>query len=44
MTRTSIHPAEHLAEQLKETGMSAAELARRLKIPTLSPDDDAGQI
>lgn len=34
MARTSIHPGEHLAEQLKELGMSAAELARRLKVPT----------
>ena len=34
MTRTPIHPGEHLAEQLKELGMSAAELGRRLKVPT----------
>lgn len=34
MARTAIHPGEHLAEQLKELGMSAAELGRRLKVPT----------
>ena len=34
MARTAIHPGEHLAEQLEELGMSAAELARRLKVPT----------
>ncbi len=34
MARTSIHPGEHFAEQLKEIGMSAAELGRRLKVPT----------
>ena len=34
MARTVIHPGEHLAEQLKELGMSAAELGRRLKVPT----------
>ena len=34
MARTIIHPGEHLAEQLKELGMSAAELGRRLKVPT----------
>ena len=33
MARTPIHPGEHLAEQLKELGMSAAELGRRLKVP-----------
>jgi addiction module HigA family antidote len=32
--RTAIHPGEHLAEQLEELGMSAAELARRIKAPT----------
>ena len=31
---TAIHPGEHLAEELKELGMSAAELARRLDVPT----------
>ncbi len=34
MARTAIHPGEHLSEQLKELGMSAAELGRRLKVPT----------
>lgn len=34
MARTPIHPGEHLAEQLKELGMSAAELSRRLAVPT----------
>jgi len=31
---TAIHPGEHLAEELKEFGMSAAELARKLDVPT----------
>ena len=31
---TTIHPGEHLAEELKELGMSAAELARKLDVPT----------
>src|SRR3989441_12751142 len=34
MTVTAIHPGEHLAEELKELGMSAAELARKLNVPT----------
>jgi addiction module HigA family antidote len=34
MGRSAIHPGEHLAEQLEELGMSAAELARQLKVPT----------
>jgi addiction module HigA family antidote len=34
MGRTAIHPGEHLAEQLEELGMSAAELSRQLKVPT----------
>jgi addiction module HigA family antidote len=34
MGRTAIHPGEHLAEELEELGMSAAELARQLKVPT----------
>jgi addiction module HigA family antidote len=34
MTRSPIHPGEHLAEELNELGMSAAELARRLGVPT----------
>jgi addiction module HigA family antidote len=34
MGRLAIHPGEHLAEELKALDMSAAELARRLKVPT----------
>ena len=34
MALTAIHPGEHLAEELKELGMSAAELARKLAVPT----------
>lgn len=34
MPVTAIHPGEHLAEELNELGLSAAELARRLKVPT----------
>ena len=34
MARSAIHPGEHLAEQLEELGMSAAELGRQLKVPT----------
>ena len=30
----TIHPGEHLVEELKALNMSAAELARRLKVPT----------
>ena len=30
----AIHPGEHLAEELRELGMSAAELARQLDVPT----------
>lgn len=33
MGRSAIPPGEHLAEQLEELGMSAAELARQLKVP-----------
>ena len=29
-----IHPGEHIAEELKELGMSAAELARQVNVPT----------
>lgn len=29
-----IHPGEHLAQELQELGMSAAELARKLDVPT----------
>jgi len=31
---TAIHPGEHLAEELEALGMSAAELARNLNVPT----------
>jgi addiction module HigA family antidote len=34
MPLTAIHPGEHLAEELTELGMSAAELARKLEVPT----------
>jgi len=30
----AIHPGEHLAEELEALGISAAELARQLKVPT----------
>ncbi len=33
-TRPAIHPGEHLAEQLEALRMSAAALARQLKVPT----------
>jgi antitoxin HigA-1 len=32
--RTPIHPGEHLAEAMDEIGISAAELARQLDVPT----------
>ena len=34
MGRSAIHPGEHLAEQLEELAMSAAELGRQIKVPT----------
>ena len=34
MAVMAIHPGEHLAEELRELRMSAAELARQLKVPT----------
>src|SRR2546426_11747555 len=34
MARITIHPGKHLAEELKALGMSAAELARQMKVPT----------
>jgi len=34
MALTAIHPGEHLAEELETLDMSAAELARQLKVPT----------
>src|SRR5215468_2562732 len=34
MALIAIHPGEHLAEELRELRMSAAELARQLNVPT----------
>ena len=34
MPSSPIHPGEHVAEELRELEMSAAELARRLNVPT----------
>jgi addiction module HigA family antidote len=34
MTLMAIHPGEHLAEELEALDMSAAELARKLNVPT----------
>jgi antitoxin HigA-1 len=34
MTRAAIHPGEHLAEELEALNMSAAALARKLRVPT----------
>ncbi len=34
MALTAIHPGEQLAEELRELKMSAAELARKLAVPT----------
>ena len=34
MPRNAIHPGEHLAEQLAVLEMSAAELARQIRVPT----------
>ena len=34
MAIPAIHPGEHFSEELKELGMSAAELARQLGVPT----------
>ena len=31
---TAIHPGEHLVEELNEIGISAAELASKLDVPT----------
>ncbi len=33
MTKTPIHPGEHLAELLESLGMSAASFARQLQVP-----------
>ena len=34
MPQLAIHPGEHLAEELNELKMSAAALARQLRVPT----------
>ncbi|PYT38398.1 MAG: addiction module antidote protein, HigA family [Acidobacteria bacterium] len=34
MALTAIHPGEHLAEELEALDMSAAELARKINVPT----------
>ena len=34
MALTPIHPGEHLKEELDALDMSAAELARKLNVPT----------
>jgi addiction module HigA family antidote len=34
MALTAIHPGEHLAEELHALDMSAAELARKIDVPT----------
>ena len=34
MALSALHPGEHLAEELRALGMSAAELARRICVPT----------
>ena len=33
MPRTPIHPGEHLAEELRESGITAAELSRQIDVP-----------
>lgn len=33
MTRTPIHPGEHLGEELRELGISSAALARDIEVP-----------
>jgi len=34
MARRAVHPGDQLAEELKAFDMSAAELARQLRVPT----------
>jgi len=34
VAQTAIHPGEHLAEELETLDMSAAELARKIDVPT----------
>ena len=33
MARTPIHPGEHLGEELREVGITAAELSRQIEVP-----------
>ena len=33
MPRTPIHPGEHLAEELREIGITPAELSRQIDVP-----------
>jgi antitoxin HigA-1 len=33
MPRTPIHPGEHLAQELRELGITAAELSRQIEVP-----------
>jgi antitoxin HigA-1 len=33
LARTPIHPGEHLAEELRELGVTAAELSRQIDVP-----------
>jgi antitoxin HigA-1 len=33
LLRTAIHPGEHLAEELRELGITAAELSRQIDVP-----------
>jgi addiction module HigA family antidote len=33
MPRTPIHPGEHLADELREAGITAAELSRQIDVP-----------
>lgn len=33
MARTPIHPGEHLAEELRNLGVTAAELSRQIDVP-----------
>ncbi|MFZ0495325.1 MAG: hypothetical protein WBD78_14560 [Methylocella sp.] len=33
MVRTAIHPGEHLGEEVRELGISAAELSRQIEVP-----------
>ena len=42
MSREPIHPGEHLADELRELGISARELARELKVPGNHPPKAAG--